>query len=322
MTARLNGVDLKIINKLNEPCFVDYLWYRTCQINNITLSNTPSKSMLLEELEKIIRSISAQDFMRESDVRSDAPLNLERWIKTLYKEFEIHCLTEKDFEWFDKNNIRFNYFIWRLMSHLKVETHKESGLTFTKYTFIYEPVISPNDNIKTFTGINYDKCSCEIGKNDIINIINRVLCDKAQKEQLVNVIFNHIKLITNNNEITNWLRSDKKSKVQWLSNYLESNQQDYIHLVLKNSTYHADDLLSFFDLLSIINNDRYKLLINNFKKAWNQKTYRDKNKEKKQYSIVMSKDIGDLLDKLSYIENKNKNDIVETLIRRAYAEKF
>ncbi|WP_354005912.1 ribbon-helix-helix protein, CopG family [Aeromonas caviae] len=35
----------------------------------------------------------------------------------------------------------------------------------------------------------------------------------------------------------------------------------------------------------------------------------------------MSKDIGDILDELSQIENKNKNAIIEELIREAYAKR-
>ncbi|WP_442865913.1 ribbon-helix-helix protein, CopG family [Aeromonas sp. QDB11] len=34
----------------------------------------------------------------------------------------------------------------------------------------------------------------------------------------------------------------------------------------------------------------------------------------------MSKDIGDILDELSQVENKNKNAIIEELIREAYAK--
>ena len=54
------------------------------------------------------------------------------------------------------------------------------------------------------------------------------------------------------------------------------------------------------------------------KKTWSQRKYRDKNKEKKQYSINMSQDIGDILDKLSLARNENKNAIVEALIRAEY----
>lgn len=322
MPVREYGIEHNVISRLNDPCFVDYLWYRTSQINNFILSNTPSKSVLIEELKKITLSKQAQDFMRNTNARDNTPLNLERFIKTLYKEFEINCITKKDFYWLDENNTRVNYLIWRLMSHLKVNIHRHSDLTYPEYIFTYTPEISPDNIIKIYAGINRDKCSNEISKIDIIHVINRIMCDKVKKEELVSVILQHARVIVNNHEITNWLRSDKRSKAQWLSNYLESIQEGYVSLVLNDSSFHADDLLSYFDLLSIINNDRYKLLINNLKKAWNQKMYRDKNVHTKQYSINMSKDIGDILDKLSYIENKNKNEIVETLIRKAYAEKF
>ncbi|WEE20935.1 ribbon-helix-helix protein, CopG family [Aeromonas caviae] len=94
-----------------------------------------------------------------------------------------------------------------------------------------------------------------------------------------------------------------------------------LSLVLNSTAAQKDDLISFFDVLSVVNIDRYKLLVSNIKKAWSQKIYRDKNLEKKQYSINMSKDIGDILDELSHMEQKNKNAIIEELIREAYAKR-
>ncbi len=126
----------------------------------------------------------------------------------------------------------------------------------------------------------------------------------------------------NNAEIINWLNKQKTEKVAWLHKYLEHKNIDYVPLVLNGSPAQKDDLISFFDVLTITNIDRYKFLVSNIKKAWSQKVYRDKNLEKKQYSINMSKDIGDILDELSQIEQKNKNTIIEELIREAYAKRY
>lgn len=154
---------------------------------------------------------------------------------------------------------------------------------------------------------------------NIISTINRLPCNKAAKEKLARAISELSESIMKNDEITAWFKKHNKDKVSWLHHYLEHKRIDYTPLVLNSTAAQKDDLISFFDVLSVVNIDRYKLLVSNIKKAWSQKVYRDKNLEKKQYSINMSKDIGDILDELSQVENKNKNAIIEELIREAYA---
>lgn len=144
---------------------------------------------------------------------------------------------------------------------------------------------------------------------------------KIEKEDLVRAISESAESAMKNDEIKSWLNKQNKEKTTWLHKYLEHKEIDYVPLVLNDTSAQKDDLISFFDVLSITNIDRYKFLVPNIKKAWSQKIYRDKNLEKKQYSINMSKDIGDILDKLSQIENKNKNAIIEELIREAYAKR-
>ena len=122
-----------------------------------------------------------------------------------------------------------------------------------------------------------------------------------------------------NQEITHWLKKDEKQKIPWMYDYLRGTRSDYIPLVPRGSIGVRDDIISFFDVTRTFNEDSSKLIALTMKKAWSQRKYRDKNKDKKQYSIKMSQDLGDILDELSQVENKNKNAIIEELIREAYA---
>lgn len=177
-----------------------------------------------------------------------------------------------------------------------------------------------DDNIKTHANTN-KKLKSNISTLDIASTINRLPCNKTEKENLVLYISEFSESIMNSAEITTWINKQKAEKVTWLHKYLEHQNIDYVPLVLNGSSAQKDDLISFFDVLIITNIDRYKFLVSNVKKAWSQKVYRDKNIEKKQYSINMSKGIGNILDELSQMEQKNKNAIIEELIREAYAKR-
>ena len=157
-----------------------------------------------------------------------------------------------------------------------------------------------------------------VSKLDIIHFINRLNSDKSEKNIFVEYIRSTSNEALKNKEMTSWFANDEKLKTEWLSEYLTSNQSGYTQLTMPSSVSRMNDLISFFDMLYILNEDRYKWMIINIRKAWNQRTYRERNKTKKQYSINMSHDIGYILDQLSLASDENKNAIVEALIRAEY----
>lgn len=310
-----DGIDIKILKKLDDPIFVDYLWHRTCQINNLTVTNAPSRDSLEQCLKNACTTSNAQEFIRNHNVRDERPFGIVKWVDSLASEFASSCLTEEYYDWLDKKHVRLQYFIWRLMSHIGLNENKEQWPD-KAHSFIYHPSIL-DENLKVCVNID-SRLSSTVSKSYIISTINRAPCNRIEKENLVRGISNIAIATMKNNEVLFWFESDRKHKVEWLCNYLEHNKSNYIPLVINGSSMQRDDLISFFDVLSAFNFDKYKLLVSNMKKAWSQKTYRDKNSNKKQYSINMNKDIGDILDKLSLAQNENKNAIVEALIRAEY----
>lgn len=319
MSIHVNSVKVQFNKKLDNPFFVDYLWHCTCKINGGSATDIPPISLFIKHLENSCATPNAHAFMRKYNPRDERKFGLERWIDTLAGEFDAKCLTDKSFDWLDNKNTRLHHFIWRLMSHLHVQIDgSDQFLAKTININLYSSLV--NDNIKTHTNTN-KKLKSNISTLDIVSTINRLPCNKTKKEELVLYISDFSESIMNNTEITTWINKQKTEKVAWLHKYLEYKNIDYVPLVLNGSSAQKDDLISFFDVLIITNIDRYKFLVSNIKKAWSQKVYRDKNIEKKQYSINMSKDIGDIIEKLSQIENKNKNTIIEELIREAYAKR-
>lgn len=315
MTIYDNGIDVSILKKLDDKIFVDYLWYRTGEINNSKVMSTPHRDLLEKSLKDACTTSRAQNFMREHNPRDNRNFGLERFIDALADKFSLNCLTEEYYKWLYEDDTRLKFFIWRLMSHIHVKENEDPLLGKTS-TLILHPSIF-TDNLKTCAKIDTIR-SGNITKKDIISTINRIPCNKIEKESLVKTIFKYTEAAMKNNEISLWFKKDYKDKVVWLCNYLEHNNSNYTPLVINDSSMQGDDLISFFDVLSIINLYQYKLLVSNMKKAWSQKVYRDKNSNKKQYSINMSKDIGDILDKLSLAKDENKNAIIEALIRSEY----
>ncbi|WP_429186616.1 hypothetical protein [Aeromonas veronii] len=315
MTIYDNGIDVSILKKLDDKIFVDYLWYRTGQINNVIVTNAPSRDSLEKALKNACTTSNAQAFMNNHNVRDERSFGFERWVDSLASEFSSNCLIEEHYDWLDKKHIRLHCFIWRLMSHIGLNENREQWPVKT-YNFIFHSSIL-DENLKTCVNID-TKLSGIVSKPYIISTINRAPCNKVEKENLTRKLFCFSEAAMKNNEVLFWFKKDYKDKVMWLCNYLEHNKSNYTPLVINGSSMQKDDLISFFDVLSVINFDKYKLLVSNMKKSWNQKIYRDKNSNKKQYSINMSKDIGDILDKLSLAQNENKNTIVEALIRAEY----
>lgn len=311
----VNGIRRNIIPR--DDLFIDYLWYRTCQINGYSDYTTPSNNDLEEKLRQAVITPTAEQFMRESDRRNNETFGLERWVDTLKIEFYDRCLMQDDFRWLE-DNPRLRCYIWRLISHLSW-TNEKVFMGFDNIPHHYIELIMPKTDTSLKHAVKMEHIdNHSVTKQDIIHFINRLINNKYEKIAFIKYIRSTSNEALKHKEMTRWLANDKKLKTEWLSEYLTSNQSGYTQLTMPDSDSRLNDLISFFDMLYILNEDRYKWMVINIKRAWNQRTYRERNKTKKQYSINMSHDVGDILDKLSLARNENKNAIVEALIRAEY----
>jgi hypothetical protein len=92
----VNGIRNNIIPR--DDVFIDYLWYRTCQVNNHPIIKTPERIELNKKLQHLAFTDLAKKYMQETDVRNKADLNVQRWIDTITIEFERNCLQKNDFQ--------------------------------------------------------------------------------------------------------------------------------------------------------------------------------------------------------------------------------
>ncbi|WP_421226252.1 hypothetical protein [Aeromonas enteropelogenes] len=309
----VNGISGNIIPR--DDVFIDYLWYRTCQVNNHPITKTPERDELNKKLQHLAFTDLAKKHMQETDVRNKSDLNIQRWIDTITIEFKRNCFQRNDFQWLEDNK-RQTCYIWRLLSHLTWEEYRSGNSN--EHTLNHSiPINFDERSVKCHIGMQHID-NHTVSKLDIIHFINRLNSDKSEKNIFVEYIRSTSNEALKNKEMTIWFANDKKLKTKWLSEYLTSNQSGYTQLTMPSSVSRMNDLISFFDMLYILNEDRYKWMIINIRKAWNQRTYRERNKTKKQYSINMSDDIGKILDELSLDKRENKNAIVEALIRAEY----
>ncbi|QXC35789.1 hypothetical protein [Aeromonas sp. FDAARGOS 1407] len=313
----VNGIPSNPIPK--DDLFIDYLWYKSRQVNNGSITKTPDRSELNKQLRNLAITELAKKYMQESDIRNKNELNIERWINTIATEFEKDCLKQDDFRWLEGTPRQLCY-IWRWLSHLSWEEINNYWLMKKSYKHHINTSIQ-DKNKKTSTthyvGMhNVDNNT--VTKHDIICFINRLNNTKHEKVEFIEDFRGAANKTFKNKDITNWFANDKTLKADWLSDYLASSELGYTPLIEPESGCPMNDLISFLDVLHTFNEDKYKWIVINIRKAWNQRTYRERNKTKKQYSINMSHDIGDILDKLSLARNENKNAIVEALIRAEY----
>ncbi|MFM5635691.1 hypothetical protein [Aeromonas hydrophila] len=310
----VNGIRRNIIPR--DDLFIDYLWYRTCQINGYSDYTTPSNNDLEEKLRQAVITPTAEQFMRESDRRNNELLGLERWVDTLKNEFDYNCLKQDDFLWLE-DNARQCCYIWRLISHLAWEEKNKDDERYAHIMCQTVQTPSSGSSVRYTVGMqNIDNHT--VSRLDIIHFINRLSNTKYRKMEFVRNLKINSSSALKNRDMINWFSNEKKQKTEWLSGYLSSDQYGYVELTMPGSDSRTNDLISFFDVLYTLNEDKCKWITINIKKSWSQRVYREKNKTKKQYSINMSHDIGDILDKLSLARNENKNAIVEALIRAEY----
>ena len=310
----VNGIKGSLIPRDNV--FIDYLWYRTCQINRSSEYRTPSKSELETTVQQATMTPAARYFMSTSNISNDKPFGLERWVDILKFEFEQNCLNQDDFLWLEDNTRQCCY-IWRLISHLAWEEKNKDDERYAHIMCQTVQTPSSGSSVRYTVGMQHID-NHTVSRLDIIHFINRLSNTKYHKIEFVRNLKINSSTALKNRDMINWFSNEKKQKTEWLSGYLSSDQYGYVELTMPGSDSRTNDLISFFDVLYTLNEDKCKWITINVKKSWSQRVYREKNKTKKQYSINMSHDIGDILDKLSLARNENKNAIVEALIRAEY----
>lgn len=292
-----------------DQLFIDYLLYRSHVIGGLLEYQCINTSNLEGELEFVCSLTSTQSFISELIGNKEdlyVTYTVNDLISALKFEYEQKCLTKDNLTWLEDKNSRLIYYAWRLLSYLD----NSRGMYLFKPTaeFSRVKISARMANITTQ----------EVTKNEIITLINRLDCSKNHKIKLLGFIKEYSLDSLERQTLINWFKNDCNEKTEWAYLYLKKQTKEYIALSIPGSSQLKNDIVSFFDVLYTFNKDRCLLLIHDMKKAWDTKTYRDKNTGKKRHSIDMSNDIDVLLKEMCVARNEHKNSLIERLIRAEY----
>ena len=308
----------KIITfQLRDEIFSDYIWYRACEINNVPSERTPSRTELERQLTTLVNTPSCQHFISQHPIKCSDSYGINRFIETIKNEFNEKCLIKEDYIWLNEKDNRTIFYIWRLLEHL-ISKPLDDDQCYNDFELTFIPTSNIN-NAKQITGMENIVIE-EATKQKIVCLINRLRISKNDKARISNAIKDDARRTLINKKLVSWFEKHRDTKAEWLCEYLYRKNLGYKPLTQPNSKHLKDDIISFFDVLYSFNEDKSNLIFVTMKKAWDQCKYRENNKEKKQYSINMSHDIGKILDELSRARDKNKNAIIEELIRTEYAK--
>lgn len=119
--------------------------------------------------------------------------------------------------------------------------------------------------------------------------------------------------------------------IEWAYSYIKSHRNiihDYPNVMrfpLDSLPHKKDYILSVFDFIFYNGNrerTQYIQVITSLKKAWQQKTFRDKGNVKHPYHIPLTKTAKNELKKLAEFKNKTEGMLLSELIHKAYLKEM
>jgi hypothetical protein len=134
-----------------------------------------------------------------------------------------------------------------------------------------------------------------------------------------------ISIYNNTKHTLSWVRqqlkdTNKSSKFeafQWFLNKLKDDSNEDPTEYVRDDN--IEQLLSFFIFSSYISHsdEGFELEVRKIKSAWSSKKNRDSNNDKKACSYMLNIETIELLDELSKVNRKRKNEMLEILIEDA-----
>ena len=117
-----------------------------------------------------------------------------------------------------------------------------------------------------------------------------------------------------------WIKQDDEVQLVWAWEYLESHRKDFIRSKPANMTEYYIAILASLDEMSYRYHPAEKqIFIDQMKKTWSQKKYRDSGKAKKPYYLPLTIKTREKLDWLSENSGRKPTDILEQLIEESYS---
>ncbi|MEZ8025468.1 hypothetical protein [Vibrio sp. 1F255] len=190
---------------------------------------------------------------------------------------------------------------------------------FINNTSYIETILDEDDINRLFIPHHFSKLhSIKSKLNGIIEILED-LDDIKTVERITLNLQEHWKRFVSPYGLEDYLNIQDKEQCEWAIESLKKNQ--FISEI-SNIFIPTDDLDYYFFSLAIfdlIDNKRDKeLLLLKMRKAWTQKKYRSKENGKRAYSISLSPDTKDKLDKIVDLKDGKICNAIERLVSEEY----
>ena len=243
-----------------------------------------------------------------------APEAVKKLIKGMENAASQQMLSQDDLKWINKENVRQCYWAW-CVTRL-ADSEKSTNLQYDG-----KPVVIPNINVGathlySTLLLNSSPQTSRQRHDLIIKFLDLVPTNLDNKKAFVRCLKDSW-LGVYATERFSWLDKKNKNQCTWAWEYITNSKTSSIpHWFIPSPSGNEmehESTIATFDIWQAPT-DTKKLFMIKMKKAWSQKKHRDKNKNKKPYSIVMSKDIKQKLDKIAKYNKAPKNEVVERLI--------
>lgn len=273
-------------------------------------------------------------------------INIEGLLKKLKNDFNnFQQLSDDDFFWLNKNDRAIGFCVIFLKMHHSLNPikenneepgrfnnnafegqrrllHSEKKLTRTTPLTVEHFLRNPGKYLRVSLPKNANLNS----QNNRIDFIknsfkNSNINLKGQKYIIwfLSELWGECYQSKNNYDFIKWLKRDDEEKVNFCLNYQLSydkdNQLPWLPINM-NEKYLA--LVAIFDYKSLINSDEFDLLIKKIKSAWNQKTYRDRSKEKKSGTLLIKEETKERLSHIAKEKGYSNQKMIKYLIDEQY----
>ena len=315
------------LESLKDKRFIDYISYYINLLSGRRVIGVHTKNEILDMLAPSKISGGVIDYIMSKAVVT-GEYRIDFVLNVFHTDFKSNCLDDIAFSWLGKNNSSACIFAWRTIQNIYI--YPEAGQEWTgpetivsiSFTPIQQKINGTYFSLRSLCVDEQPSTVSEI-RTLIVRYFDRLPISRQQKEHLIFSIRMRYNNSLDRDDVRPWLRANITEQIKWTIQYMKEKvyhmaPPEFDH----NSEFIVDDICTFWSILSIENEDRYKHSLSTMKKAWSQKKFRDKNSTKKQYSINMSNDIEHILDQLHSATGENKNQIIESLIRREHSALF
>ncbi|MCU4491836.1 hypothetical protein KTI63_05040 [Acinetobacter guillouiae] len=157
-------------------------------------------------------------------------------------------------------------------------------------------------------------------RNFLIELIDSINLTKDLKINQINQIKSLWANFESKDKDIKWINYKNIEQVSWAWDYLKkTNNLVFLPNQPTESLHRYFYVLASLDLMGFLKNpDAKQLFLNNMKKTWSQKKYRDSGKIKKPHHLPLTKKRHEELKTLAELFNKSIPDVLDFIIEKTY----